>query len=289
MVRLLLKQEGLSTKDASAVHYGIQKFFAQENIIHDPKANKTYRTNKLKYDFDDFDGEKDWTKMFVTKLLQTNAGQCHSLPLLYLCIAEQLHAKAYLSLAPNHSFIQYFDSKGRRKNFETTNGHLVSVGWLMQSAAINATAYKNGTYLDTLCSRKLYAQCLADLQMSYLNKNGYDEFSKQISQQILVLDSTNIDALMTEANYAGYIYKTLFRKAGNPTKDNFNKFPTLQQAYERMLIAQEKVNKTGYQDMPKEQYEQWLQSIDEEKKKQQFIEEQERSKEEINKMKQIKK
>ena len=121
--------------------------FSQNNIYYDTKTKKEFVAKKIAYDFDDFDGEKDWTKMFVTKLLQTNSGQCHSLPLLYLCIAEQLHAKAYLSLAPNHSFIQYFDSKGERKNFETTNGNLVNIIWLMQSNAISSIALKNKTYL----------------------------------------------------------------------------------------------------------------------------------------------
>jgi len=36
-----------------------------------------------------------------------------------------------------------------------------------------------------------------------------------------------------------------------------------------MLAAQQKVNNLGYQDMPKEQYLQWLQSIEIEKAKRQ--------------------
>ena len=147
LARQILQKEGLSEKNNSAINYAIQKLFSQNNIYYDTKTKKEFVAKKIAYDFDDFDGEKDWTKMFVTKLLQTNSGQCHSLPLLYLCIAEQLHAKAYLSLAPNHSFIQYFDSKGERKNFETTNGNLVNIIWLMQSNAISSIALKNKTYL----------------------------------------------------------------------------------------------------------------------------------------------
>ena len=264
----ILKQEGLSIKNGLAVHYSIQKLFAQDNIIHDTKANKDYQIKRLKYDFDDFMGEKDWSKMFVAKLLQTNSGQCHSLPLLYLCIAEQLNAKANLSLSPNHSFIQYFDNKGKRKNFETTNGNLVSINWLMQSNAISAVAYKNKTYLDTLSSKKLYAQILADLQSSYLNKNGYDEFSQQLSNKILSIDSTNINALMVNANYTFYMYKDLLKQYNYPAKEQFVNFPKLQTAFLNSQTAQEKVNQLGFQDMPKEQYEQWLKSIEREKKKQ---------------------
>ncbi len=267
IVKKIVKQEGLNIKNNTAVNYAIQKLFSQDNIIYDAKAGKDYLVRKISYDFDDFYGEKDWTKMFVSKILQTNSGQCHSLPLLYLCIAEQLHAKAYLSLAPNHSFIQYFDSKGMLRSFETTNGHLVSISWLMQSDAISSVAYKNKTYLDTLSQRKLFAECLADLQMAYIMKNGYDNFSQFLSQKILAIDSININALMCEANDAVYRFDDILTAIGNPPKEELNRYPQLLEAYNNMVAAQQKVNQTGYQDMPKEQYIRWLKSIDREKQK----------------------
>jgi hypothetical protein len=287
-VKQILKQEGLSIKNGSAVHYGIQKLFSQDNTIKDNKTGKEILLKRIEYDFDDFYGEKDWTKMFVTKVLQTNSGQCHNLPLLYLCLAEQLNAKAYLSLAPNHSFIQFPDSKNRLHNFETTNGNLVSTQWLMQSDAISATAYKNKTYLDTLSSRKLYAQCLADFQMAYLMKNGYDNYSQQLSNQILAIDSTNINALMTNSNYATYLFQDLLKRAGFPPKEKFTEYPELQSTYNNMMAAQQKVNERGYQDMPEQQYKDWLKSIEAEKQKQRHKEEQQRLKREIEQLKKMK-
>lgn len=287
-VKQILKQEGLSVKNGSAVHYGIQKLFSQDNIIKDRKTGREFLFKRIKYDFDDFYGEKDWTKMFVTKVLQTNSGQCHNLPLLYLCIAEQLNTKAYLSLAPNHSFIQFLDNKNRLHNFETTNGNLVSTAWLMQSDAISATAYKNKTYLDTLSSRKLYAQCLADFQMGYLMKNGYDNFSQQLSDQILAIDSTNINALMANSNYATYIFRELLQKANFPPKEKFSEYPELQAAYNNMIVEQQKITERGYQDLPEQQYKEWLKSIELEKQKQRHKEEQERMKREIEQLKKMK-
>jgi len=222
---------------------------------------------KINYDFDDFEGEKDFTKMFVTKLLETNSGQCHSLPLLYLCIAEQLHAKAYLSLAPNHSYIQFFDNKKVLRNFETTNGHIVSTSWLLQSDAISAMAYKNKTYLDTLSQRKLFAECLADFQNSYIARNYYDNFTQQLSQKILSIDSTNINALMVNSNAALLQLHNLATKYGNPPQEQFNQYPEIEQAYNISRAAQQKVIQTGYQDMPKEQYNEWRNSLDREIKR----------------------
>lgn len=267
IVKQILKKEGFSINNGSAVNYAIQKLFSQNNIYHDAKTNKDYLVKKISYDFDDFYGENDFTKMLVSKVLQTNSGQCHSMPLLYLCIAEQLHAKAYLSLAPNHSFIQFFDSKNTLHNFETTNGHTVSASWLLQSDAISAMAYKNKTYLDTLSQRKLYAECLADFQNSYIARNGYDNFTQQLTQKILSIDRTNINALMTNANAAFYQFSNLLNQYGNPPKEQLSQYPQLEQAYNNMVAAQQKINETGYQDMPKEQYIEWLKSVDREKAK----------------------
>jgi hypothetical protein len=289
IVRQLLAQEGLSIKNTTAVHYGIQKLYSQDNLLHNNKTGKDTLVRKLKYDFDDFFGKHDWTKMFVTKMLKTNAGQCHSMPLLYLCIAEQLNTKAFLALSPDHSFIQYYDSRGKLRNFETTNGNLVTMEWLIQSTDVNATALKNKSYLYPLTSRKLYAQCLADLQRGYIKQNGYDEFSREISNKILALDSTNINGLMTLANDEVWRFDALVRQYNFPPKENLYQYPELQQAFDKMMVAQEKVNATGYAAMPEEEYKQWLQSIEIEKEKQRFRESEERKQEEIEQLKKINK
>ncbi|MES1222034.1 MAG: hypothetical protein ABUT20_41440 [Bacteroidota bacterium] len=284
-VKKILTAEGLDEKNNVAANYAIQKLYQQDNIVHDDESHKDIVLKKLQYDFDDYNGEKDWSKMFVTKILQTGSGQCHSLPLLYLCLAEQLHAKAYLSLAPNHSFIEYFDEKNRRYNYETTNGNLVTQTWLMQSTYVNATAIKNKTYLDTLSSRKLYAQCLADFLQGYLVKVGYDNISDRITNKILSVDSTNITALMLQANLYNYVFQIKLKKAGMPPPEDYTKYPELSQAYEARKIAIAKVQETGFQEMPEEAYRQWLQSLNEEKRKQESKLEQEKIAREIKKIK----
>lgn len=55
------------------------------------------RHKAIRYDFEDYMGAKDWSKMFVSKLLKTGSGQCHSMPLLYLMLAEEMNTEAYLA------------------------------------------------------------------------------------------------------------------------------------------------------------------------------------------------
>ncbi|MBT2415960.1 hypothetical protein J7I94_36470, partial [Streptomyces sp. ISL-12] len=72
----------------------------------------------FEYDFKDYLGEKDWSKMFVSKLLKTGSGQCHSMPQYYLMLAEAMGTEAYLALAPNHSYIRFIDDEGKLRNIE---------------------------------------------------------------------------------------------------------------------------------------------------------------------------
>lgn len=193
-VKQILKRENLNAKNDIALNYGIQKLFSQANAYYNSKTKQTVNIPPFKYDFEDFRGEKDYTKMFVYKMLATGKGQCHSMPLMYLMVAEQLGAKAWLSLAPQHSFIQFEDNNGKLMNFETTNGSLVSSIWLAQSGYINSKAVKNNTYLDTLSTKQLYAQSLSGLLLGYLHKFDYDDFAEQIRQKILQVNPNNLTA-----------------------------------------------------------------------------------------------
>ena len=124
----ILRKENLKTDNYIACHYAIQKLFS-ESFTYKNTAGKTISFKPFGYDFDDYMGNEDFTKMFVTKLLETKTGQCHSLPLLYLIVAEELNVNAYLGLAPNHSYVK-FGNQYQSYNFETTNGTFVTDQWL---------------------------------------------------------------------------------------------------------------------------------------------------------------
>ncbi|MCW3464807.1 hypothetical protein [Chitinophaga nivalis] len=269
-VKQILKREGLDVRNQVALNYGIQKLFSQSNIYHNPATGKNVVIPPFQYDHIDFRGEEDYTRMFTIKLLGTGKGQCHSMPLLYLMIAEQLGAKAWLSLAPQHSFIQFTDHNGHLMNFETTNGHLVSTQWLYQSGFINANALKERTYLDTLSQRQLYAQCLADLLLGYLAKFGHDVYAEHIRESVLRIHPGNMTALIVGANIKREIAIRQIATAGYPPPDKLPQYPIAYQAYLDMQAAFEKVDALGYQDMPREAYQVWLKSIEAEKKKQEY-------------------
>ena len=89
------------------------------------------------YNFDDFAGQKDWSNMFVSTLMQTQKGNCHSLPYLYKIIMDELGQDCYLSLAPNHIYIKANNKRAGWYNIELTCGDFPTDAWLMASGFIH--------------------------------------------------------------------------------------------------------------------------------------------------------
>jgi hypothetical protein len=266
-VRQILKTQGLSSKNNLSINYAIQQLFEHPSVYYDGKTQVTRVLPPLKYDFEDYMGEKDYTKLFASKLLATGSGQCHSLPLVYLMIAEQFGAKSWLSLAPDHSFVQFMDGHGRMLDYETTNGNIVSGSWMAGSGYINAKALRHKTYLDTLSQRQLYARCLGDLLLGYLQKFEYDDFAREISSTILRIDPSNMTVLIVDANVKRAIALREIMAAGKPKPEDLPKYPRAYQSYQDMKEAISKVEDLGYQDMSPEAYQAWLKTIEVEKKR----------------------
>jgi len=287
-VKQILKGEGISTKSNLALNYGIQQLYQHPNSFFDSIHHTTITIPPFSYQFEDFKGEKDYENIFTEKLMRTGKGQCLSLPRLYLMIAEQLGAKAWLALAPQHSFIQFADSKGKLLNFETTNGNLASSSWLAGSGFINAKAVKNKSYLDTLSERRLYAECLSELLLGYLQKFDYDDLAEQMKQRILQIDPNNLRGWILDAGIKRRIAFQKITAAGKPKEADLHNYPDAYKAYLDMKAAMDKVDDLGYQDMPAEAYQAWLKSIEQEKKKQASRELNGRLQQEINQLKRLK-
>ncbi|WP_312900741.1 hypothetical protein [Chryseobacterium taichungense] len=105
LLKRKMKELKFDTLSNSAKNLMLFKFLSEDMNI----KGKTHKA--LKYDFEDYMGKKDWSKTFVDKLVEKGSGQCHSMPLYYLILAEELGAEAYLSYAPNHSYIRFMDEE----------------------------------------------------------------------------------------------------------------------------------------------------------------------------------
>ncbi|WP_438424364.1 hypothetical protein [Aquimarina macrocephali] len=225
----------------------------------------------IAYDFEDYKGQKDWSKMFVTKLLNSGTGQCHSLPLLYLILAEEIGAVAHLAKAPNHIYIKFPDDTNRKwYNVELTSNILTTNAHILQSGYIKAEAIQNKIFMHPLSKQQLFAQMLIDLAMGYEHRFGNDAFTNQLIYEALQLDPTNISAHLNQANYYDEMVHHVLNQLGI-TEENINtelpKHPEALALVQTMIKSHKAIDALGYKDMPDAQYRQWLKSMDQEKDK----------------------
>lgn len=228
----------------------------------------TYMTDSLPvnnfkpctYDFDDFMGDKDWTKMFVTKLMKTKSGNCHSMPTYYKILCEEIGAKASLALAPNHLYIKHIDEQGQWTNLELTNGGFPRDQWIIKEMAITVEAIKSGAYMTPLTEKESIAMCMFDLANGYRFLHGYDDFVLKVANTALQYFPKSIPLLMTKANY----YRTIGEAEKKKSNPNMQLLKSNYATY-KAIIA--KIDNLGYKEMPTEQYEAWVKSVEKEKAK----------------------
>lgn len=242
------------------------RFLALHQLMTDT-VRVTYAGNLVSahrpftYDFVDFWGHEDHTKQFVTKLLQTNSGQCHSMPLLYKLVADELGITSYVSLAPNHGFIQVKDNAGRLYHYETTNGHFVTDAYYMSTGYIKAAALKNRAYLDTLTRQQTLACRVLDLAMGYEHRFGYDAFTEKCAQLALAYYPQSVQATMLMHNLALYRYAKAHQAAGSPPKEQAQRLPQLQPLRAAVEKWRRRLQELGHEEMPEGEYAAWLKSL----------------------------
>ena len=268
-IKTWMLQNGLDMKDNYMVHHAIKKFMSEELMVTEVNRNKELgATTKsiihkpFHYDYDDYTGEKDMRNMFVTKCLATGFGQCASMPGVYLVLAEKLGVKAYLTIAPQHSFIKHLDNSGYIVNYEPTSNWEISDKWYKDNMFISAEAVRSGIYLDTLNSKQVVANCIFDLAVQYMRVDltgredfilncidaGIPYFPKNNNLQSLFIYSTHLKTMLRE----------LMRKHNITNIENIAKVPEVQAYYREYLGNETYITKLGYQEMPAGLYEEML-------------------------------
>lgn len=220
----------------------------------------------FRYDFEDFFGEDDWTKMFVSKLLDTNTGNCHSMPYLYKIIAEELGTTANLSLAPNHIYIKHRCLKSGWYNTELTSAAFPIDAWLMASGYIHLDAIQNGVYMKALNDKESIALCLIDLAEGYKRKtnNSDPDFILKCCATALNYFPNYINALILKAETLKMVHDGFVKD--HPRPDDEAKAKADEQFLE-MQNLYVRVHELGYRQMPKEMYLNWLVELKTEKEK----------------------
>jgi hypothetical protein len=263
-----LHKDGYKDDNQLAKIYVLYQFFSDTIKYKDQKIKQWKIHYPFSYDFDDWEGRNDYSKMFVSKLMATHAGQCHSLPLLFLILAEEWNLEAFLSFSPNHYFVRFKDANGNLRNIELTNRELTTDSWVTGSGYVKAEALKSKIYLDTLSKRKIVAQCFVDLAHGYKTKFCYDKFLLQCANQSIKYFPNDIYAQQIKSDYYTLLFNHVVNKIGRPPIADLPKYSKAYEIYKTRNQLYELVDNLGYEPMPGDAYQKWLQSVQEEKNKQ---------------------
>lgn len=273
IVGLKMKEDKISPSDNMGKIMTLFQFMSDTIRVKDQLLEKTITTYPKTYDFEDFWGREDLRKTFVSKLMKTGTGNCHSLPLLFLILAEEIGVEAHLAFAPNHSYVKFKDKMGNWQNIELTTGMIASDQFIVQTGYIKAEAIQNKIYMEPVSKAQAIAQCLNDLTMYYTRKYGYDDFVVKCTNTSINKFPVNLTAHQISANYYTTLIDYIIQqyKHYGLSKTEFDKDEKAQYVLKQAIGASNHVENLGYSDMPAEAYEAWIRSMEIEAKKQEQL------------------
>lgn len=268
LIALTMKQRQLPNTNL-AKNYAIFKFFSDTTKVRLPGQEKGLVTHyPIRYDFDDPFGEHDWTKGMVSKLLKYQTGQCHSLPLLYLILTEELGSTAYLANAPEHTYIKIPLANGKFQNLELTNGHMTTDSYVLSSGFIKAEALANRIYMRPLSKKETVAQSMIDLAKGYRNKYGFDQFYLNTVLTALAYQPDNVNGIYMLGSYYYWLFQHVKQQDPSIVHTPKEKWkPEVKSIYDQCNFYSAKLMQLGYEEMPKEVYTDWLKNAEKEKAK----------------------
>jgi hypothetical protein len=255
-------------KDRISIYAAIFLLMTDTIIV---KFNKDTAVQHLPYtyDFEDIFGSRDWTQTFISKLLTTGTGNCHSLPYLYKMLCDELNVPCYLALAPNHLYIKLNAKKGGWYNTELTSATFPVDAWLMASGYITLEAIQNGIYMDTLSEKESIALCVIDLAQGFNHKypDNNGDFVIECCDLALKYFPDYINGMLLKAETRLRQLQQMQKRYGYAYLKEVTNWPEGKVKWDEMNTLYGQLIKLGYRQMPEEMYVDWLTSLKKEKEK----------------------
>jgi RHS repeat-associated protein len=229
-------------------------------VFESPDKTVRFRNVPFTYDMEDFWGEIDWTKMFVTKLLYEQTGNCHSLPALYKIIAEEVGVDAWLAIAPNHTYIKQWSDKTGWYNTELTTGRFPFDGEMKHNSYVKTEAIAAGVYMDTLSSKETISYVITDLAQGYVKMFGYNDIATPVKwlDTALVYYPDYPNAMILRAELLKKEYEQVMKDKGATNFSGLLNDPPMKEKFDKIEQSYYSMHQVGYRRMPKQMYLNWL-------------------------------
>jgi regulator of sirC expression with transglutaminase-like and TPR domain len=153
---------------------------------------------KMDYAFDDPFG-KDLKTSELSHYLQTQRGNCVSMPILFAILAQRIGLNATLATAPNHLLVKIKLDNGDWFNYEATSGSTLTKEQYETQFHIDPRAVEMGTYLRPLTRREAILAITGPL-IDYYNNSRSPSQMMALAQLELSYQPDFLNALMLKGS-----------------------------------------------------------------------------------------
>lgn len=197
-----------AANEIAAKDSDIDKLKAVRQVIYE--AGAWNGGKPFSYDHADPYGADLRNKLLAT-YLDTRRGNCVSMPILQLIVAERLGLNVSLSTAPNHVFMRYTNpTNGRSIAIEATSGgHPARETEYYEKMGVTDTQVKSGIYLGVLTKRETIAVMASTVAEWLMSEGRYAE-AIEVADVLLEYYPENIHALLTRGTAHAELLRTEF-------------------------------------------------------------------------------
>jgi len=262
----IIKESKQNPNDNLAKNMAIFRLLTEKVPFKNIGKEKTEYHLPLQYDYYDYQSKERFDSHFITKLMASNVGQCYSMPLYFLILAEEMNAESYWSLSPKHSHVKIRDKKGNWYNIELTCSSILSDAHYTNSSYIKAEALRSKIYLDTLNKQQIVAHQLLNLARTYYKKYGLDDFYLKCVNTAPQYTPNNLDALKLQASYYQGLLIYAAKLLNIPNLQSFGDLQFFANNILDMLnVYYKEIDDLGYEELPDVIYEKWLEHVERQK------------------------
>lgn len=135
----------------------------------------------------------------LSTYVRTRQGNCVSMPLLFLLVADRMGLNVHLASGPLHEFVRYTDPHGADHNLETTSGgHEARTEWMRQIMPKTDRSIEAGVYMRTLGRRESIALMATTVMDFLIEARRYRE-AAQVADTILAVNPRDAYTMVKKA------------------------------------------------------------------------------------------
>ncbi|MCD9227962.1 hypothetical protein LPV64_03725, partial [Ralstonia pseudosolanacearum] len=198
------------------------------------------------YNFDHPRGD-DMADMLLSNYLETRKGQCISMPLLFMFVAQRLGMEVALALAPNHTFVMLKNDGGAWLNLETTaDGAPTRLETYQRQRPMSKRALDNGSYMRPLSKRETVASMSNELIQFYLDEEKLEQ-AAALAELTLPYAPSDISIWIYKSNAYKRIIRRDFMSHYRTSKDiPADQFPRFNELAGRSVAAEQRAFELGF-------------------------------------------